>query len=441
MVDRLKADLIEQFKGKPNIEALIQAFEVQLEAVYQFFDDLRDLRAVSVAMGNQLDGVGDIVDLTRADAGALSAIANPGQILDDETYRTFLFYKIWKNTNTCTYPDIIKSFQMFWDLPLYYSESPDEPATMILSSDILRPEDNSYKLLTAPIIKAAGVKLIVRTITLADVSELTVVPYMNYVTCSRTELQEILPEHEFERELYVGGLHTVIEETTIKELIHQHEFQKDLLVGGLHTNIEETTLQEIIPEHDFERELYAGGVLTGVIASGVVEILPEHEFTTEQLMEMIGTAVAETNIKEIIPSHEFEQELKAGGVATEIEITDLPEVVASHSFATEETLTTASAVLSETQLGEVTPVVELSETLSKTVVTSDVAETLLPDLKPSHSFSGAVEVLSVSYTVASSAIPECEQIVFDFTATTMAEAITHELGTTSLKELKEDKTQ
>lgn len=412
MVDRLRADLIEQFKDKPNIEALLQSFEVQLESVYQFFDDLRDLRAVGIAMGNQLDGIGNIVDLTRADAGSLSSIANPGQILDDETYRTFLYYKIWKNTNTCTYPDIIKSFQMFWDLPLYYSESPEEPATMILSSDILKPEDNSYKLLTAPIIKAAGVKLIVRTITVADVSELTIIPNMHYSTISKVELPEILPVHEFERELYVGGLQTVIEETT---------------------------LYEIIPEHEFEKDLYLGGLLTGLLSSGVVEILPVHEFEETVTTGLISSSITETNIEELIPIHQFEESVAIGTHSTEIEITDLLEITTEHSFTEEKTITNLTTAVMLTDMPEVIPVPDLEERLTKEVITADVVDTLLPDLKPSHSFSRSVGAETVAYTVVKSKIPNCEQIVFDFTADNTMQSTACEVVSTTLEEMKEDK--
>ncbi len=46
---------------------------------------------------------------------------------------------------------------MFWDKPLYYSEDPEIPATMLFETSMLRPEDHAEKLLTIPYIKAAGV--------------------------------------------------------------------------------------------------------------------------------------------------------------------------------------------------------------------------------------------------------------------------------------------
>ena len=113
----LKADLVEQFKGQPNIEAVMEVIAEQLQDVADFYEDLRTQRSISTAVGSQLDGVGDIVVLSRAEAGELSSFVNPGEPINDETYRKYLFYKVLKNTNTCTYPDLIRAFRMFWEKP------------------------------------------------------------------------------------------------------------------------------------------------------------------------------------------------------------------------------------------------------------------------------------------------------------------------------------
>ncbi len=156
-VERLRSDLVEQFKYKPVIDALMEAVGEQLADVSIFFEELRNLRWLHTAEGKQLDGIGDIVVLNRKEAGELASFTQPDYIIDDEQYKTYLIYKIWKNTCVCTYKDIIKAFKMFWDKPLYYSESIDEPATMRFETDDLRPEDDAQKILNAPFIKAAGV--------------------------------------------------------------------------------------------------------------------------------------------------------------------------------------------------------------------------------------------------------------------------------------------
>ena len=164
-VELLRGDLVEQFKEKPVIDALVSAIGEQLNDVQRFYEDLRDRRGLQTSMGQQLDGVGDIVVLSRLEAGALACINESVYVLDDESYRRYLIFKVWKNTNNCTYHDVIKALRMFWPKPLYYREDPEEPATMVFETDMLSPEDDVPKLLNAPLIKAAGVgiKVIART--------------------------------------------------------------------------------------------------------------------------------------------------------------------------------------------------------------------------------------------------------------------------------------
>lgn len=156
-VQLLHKDLLEQFKDKPVIEALTAAIGRQLNEVFAFYTALRDERGIKTAVGKQLDGVGDIACLSRTEAGVLACIKESTYVLTDDDYRTYLIYQIWKNSNDCTYYDILKAFSMFWDGPLHYSEDPDIPATMIFETDDLSPDDDPYKLLNAPFIKAAGV--------------------------------------------------------------------------------------------------------------------------------------------------------------------------------------------------------------------------------------------------------------------------------------------
>lgn len=160
-VQKLRDDLVESFKGKPVIDALMEAVGDELNEVRQFYEDLRDKRNIQTAVGKQLDGIGDNAVLTRLEAGALACAKESVYVLDDDAYRTYLIYKIWKNTNNCTYYDIIRAFKMFWDKPLHYREDPAIPATMIFETDALTPEADVSKLLNAPFIKAAGVAIMV----------------------------------------------------------------------------------------------------------------------------------------------------------------------------------------------------------------------------------------------------------------------------------------
>ena len=190
-VELLRGDLVEQFKEKPVIDALVSAIGEQLNDVRRFYEDLRDRRGIQTSMGQQLDGVGDIVVLSRLEAGALACINESVYVLDDESYRRYLIFKVWKNTNNCTYHDVIKALRMFWPKPLYYREDPAEPATMVFETDMLSPEDDVPKLLNAPLIKAAGVgiKVIARTASPEMMDLLTVEGLMG-----RGYTSTVLPE-------------------------------------------------------------------------------------------------------------------------------------------------------------------------------------------------------------------------------------------------------
>lgn len=190
-VELLRGDLVEQFKEKPVIDALVSAIGEQLNDVRRFYEDLRDRRGLQTSMGQQLDGVGDIVVLSRLEAGALACINESVYVLDDESYRRYLIFKVWKNTNNCTYHDVIKALRMFWPKPLYYREDPSEPATMVFETDMLSPEDDVPKLLNAPLIKAAGVgiKVIARTASPEMMDLLTVEGLMG-----RGYTSTVLPE-------------------------------------------------------------------------------------------------------------------------------------------------------------------------------------------------------------------------------------------------------
>ena len=57
-IQKLRDDLVEQFKGKPVIDALMEAVGDELNEVRQFYEDLRDKRNIQTAIGKQLDGIG-----------------------------------------------------------------------------------------------------------------------------------------------------------------------------------------------------------------------------------------------------------------------------------------------------------------------------------------------------------------------------------------------
>ena len=155
---KLDDDLIEQFKGKPNMQVFNRAVARQLEEVYAFFYELSVLRWLDEAEGVQLDGIGNIVDLSRTDALIWSSAAGLNVPMDDDLYRLYLRFKIFLNTSEATYKDIVRTLEMFWPhSPIYYSEFPEHPATMFFTTSEL-PVDTDLRVLgIVKRVKAGGV--------------------------------------------------------------------------------------------------------------------------------------------------------------------------------------------------------------------------------------------------------------------------------------------
>lgn len=79
-----KKRLVEQYKGKPNIEGILDAESRQWQDIEDVANTLFLDRFVDNAVGTQLDNFGTIVDLAR-------------QGFDDEFYRVLLKFKIGQN--------------------------------------------------------------------------------------------------------------------------------------------------------------------------------------------------------------------------------------------------------------------------------------------------------------------------------------------------------
>lgn len=145
-------DVPEQFKNQRNIKVLLDALAAQLDDLATFFRDLITARTIAAAQGKQLDYIGDIVDLTRAEA---TAISTRDSIMDDDMYRRYLLYKIALNMSNCTLQDIYDAINNFADDVAFYSEDPAHQATIILKvSDAMAKLFENFKFA-----KAAGVQL------------------------------------------------------------------------------------------------------------------------------------------------------------------------------------------------------------------------------------------------------------------------------------------
>jgi len=157
---KLQDDLIEQFRGQPKIAVFQKAVARQFEELYAFYYQLYILQWLDKAEGAQLDGIGNIVDLSRTDALIWANMAGLNAPMDDALYRMYLLFKIFLNTSEGTYGDVVRTLKMFWpDTSFFYSEYVDIPATMFFTSESLPLTTDLRILRIVTRVKAAGVAL------------------------------------------------------------------------------------------------------------------------------------------------------------------------------------------------------------------------------------------------------------------------------------------
>lgn len=163
VLDTLLKDFPEQFKDKKLVSVLTSAFDKQLKELYDVFLSLQTDLALDNAVGEQLDRAGDIVGLTRAEAGLLCGDEIFFDIIDDDRYRQCLKYKAYKNSNNCTYYDLISQLQTVWGVnEIQYEEDDDYPATIIVTASLLTPEGGGANISFVPSVHPAGVGFLYR---------------------------------------------------------------------------------------------------------------------------------------------------------------------------------------------------------------------------------------------------------------------------------------
>lgn len=155
-------DLPSQFQGKQNIETLIKAFSRQLEDVLNVFKELDTKTDIDVAEGKNLDMAGSIVSMSRVEAASFAGVDVSNPLASDDIYRRILTYKKLRNTNSCTYYDIIEGLQLIWGTssPVYYQEKPERPATIFLTMPKQDIDATYTSFLKTLNIKPGGVSLV-----------------------------------------------------------------------------------------------------------------------------------------------------------------------------------------------------------------------------------------------------------------------------------------
>lgn len=125
--EEMERKLPEQFKGKRNISVFLEAVADELEELRTALRGMLEKTAFSAAEGVNLDGIGDIVVLSRESARQL--LSGASDLLTDDYYRNMLRYKAAKNTSICTSEEIISLYKMLYASGrVRYWESPSHPA-------------------------------------------------------------------------------------------------------------------------------------------------------------------------------------------------------------------------------------------------------------------------------------------------------------------------
>lgn len=151
-------DMPQQFQGKQNIEILIRALSRQMEEVETVLREINTLTDIDTAHGKNLDGVGDIVCMSRKEAGELVKQRYEEPVISDERYREYLRYKILRNTSDCTYWDIMQALDILWDVTrAAYYERADRPATIFIGLPTVDIEEEDPAEGKPQILKPGGV--------------------------------------------------------------------------------------------------------------------------------------------------------------------------------------------------------------------------------------------------------------------------------------------
>ena len=142
-----------------KIDGYLSALADQCEELSLRFVNLPKLNNLDSCTGEQLDRIGQLVGLTRREAGTM--IGSRELADNDDVYRMTLKYKAYVNSCRCPPDDIITATKIIFNATqVSYSERADTPATFYLSifapfSDVVMSLLGTHDLIIHP----AGVKV------------------------------------------------------------------------------------------------------------------------------------------------------------------------------------------------------------------------------------------------------------------------------------------
>lgn len=219
IIEGVEYDLLEQFKGKKNTSAICSAIDRQLRDLVGAFSSVKTKTNFDDAVGKNLDLIGTIVDLSRAEAALLNDREEeiPYEVLSDDKYRKFLKYQAYRNANGCSYYDLINTMRIVWEeaSSISYSEESAYPATILIEVKTEETTDIRY----LPIFRPAGVDVLYKcTIS-------TIITVSNRITYYMAQYYQCGPH-----------LCGTIYETATKGLSEDACINAGAVVDGYHTD-------------------------------------------------------------------------------------------------------------------------------------------------------------------------------------------------------------
>lgn len=157
-VSDAKRRLIQQYKDKPRINSILQAFIEQIQEIETMGKQLNDERSIFTAIGVQLDLVGTIVGLTRLGGESNS------------DYRVRLHARVSLNVSQGEPERLISTFKLLLGADLViFQELP--PAEVSLSSEVTFADQDEVDAALAILESVAPAGVRVQYIGIFDATE------------------------------------------------------------------------------------------------------------------------------------------------------------------------------------------------------------------------------------------------------------------------------
>lgn len=153
-----KKRLIQQYKGKPNTESLLEAFVQEFQNLESLGKQLNEMRSVNTATGNTLDRLGSVVGQRRL----------PGQ--SDDDYRVLVKSKISQNVSQGEPERLIEVYKTLNTTTLVILEE-NFPASVSFESDHVFADQAEVNMLLEILEKTAAAAVRIEFLVQFDTGE------------------------------------------------------------------------------------------------------------------------------------------------------------------------------------------------------------------------------------------------------------------------------